>query len=308
MRAALMRSLLWLAEQDERVVFLTGDLGFSVVEPFAERFPERFFNVGVAEQNMVGIATGMAEAGFIPYVYSIVTFASLRPYEFIRNGPVLHRLPVRIIGVGGGFEYGHAGPTHHGVEDVAVMRTQPGLHVVVPADVDQAVTALRMTGKLSGPIYFRLSKDDRCHIPELQGRFTLGRAEQIREGDDLAFVTMGPVTREAMAAAQDLAQLGIESSVFVVASVTPPPSGHLAQALSGFDTVITVEAHSIVGGLGSLVSEVVAENGLGCRVIRRGVSAQPSLGGSETYLLERHGLSRTALTRCASQALLGVRV
>ena len=126
--------------RDERIVLLTGDLGFSVLEPFAERFPDRYFNVGVAEQNMIGMATGLAEAGFIPFVYSIVTFASLRGYEFIRNGPVRHRLPVRIIGIGGGFEYGHAGASHHGVEDIGVMRLQPGTLVFAPADAAQART------------------------------------------------------------------------------------------------------------------------------------------------------------------------
>ena len=105
-----MSTLTELAAQDERVVLLTGDLGFMALEPFADRFPGRFFNVGVAEQNMVGLSTGLAEAGLIPFVYSIVTFATLRAYEFIRNGPVLHRLPVRVVGVGGGFEYGPAGP------------------------------------------------------------------------------------------------------------------------------------------------------------------------------------------------------
>ena len=137
MRTAFVRTLVELAERDERVVLLTGDLGFMALEPFAERFPDRFFNVGVAEQNMVGVATGLAEAGFIPFVYSIATFASLRPYEFIRNGPVLHQLPVRIVGVGGGFEYGHNGVTHHALEDVGVMRVQPGMTVVAPADPAQ---------------------------------------------------------------------------------------------------------------------------------------------------------------------------
>src|SRR5882724_5576798 len=108
MRKAVIRTLVDLAELDPRIVLLTGDLGFSVVEPFAERFPARFVNVGVAEQNLLGLATGLAEAGFIPYAYSIATFATLRPYEFIRNGPVLHQFPVRIVGMGSGFEYGHA--------------------------------------------------------------------------------------------------------------------------------------------------------------------------------------------------------
>src|SRR3954468_1576453 len=121
MRGAFATTLTELAARDRRIVLLTGDLGYMALEPFAEQHPDRFFNVGVAEQNMVGLATGLAEAGFVPFVYSIVTFATLRPYEFIRNGPVLHGLPVRVVGVGGGFEYGHAGPTHHGLEDVGVL-------------------------------------------------------------------------------------------------------------------------------------------------------------------------------------------
>ena len=124
MRAPFIAALLELAEQDERILLLTGDLGYLVLEPFAERLPERFFNAGVAEQNLLGVATGLAEAGFLPFVYSIVPFAVLRAYEFIRNGPVHQRLPVRIVGVGGGVEYGTNGPSHYGLEDLAVMRLQ----------------------------------------------------------------------------------------------------------------------------------------------------------------------------------------
>src|ERR1700761_4388666 len=117
MRADVLATLAALAERDERIVFLTGDLGYGVVEHFFERFPDRAFNAGVAEQNMVAMATGLAASGLIPFVYSIATFASLRPLEFIRNGPVMHQLPVRIVGMGMGFEYGHSGHTHYAVED-----------------------------------------------------------------------------------------------------------------------------------------------------------------------------------------------
>ena len=122
MRNAFLDALVSLAERDERVMLLTGDLGFSVLEPFAERFPDRFVNCGVAEQNMTGVATGLAEAGMVPFTYSIATFATLRPYEFIRNGAALHRLPVRVVGVGGGFDYGHNGITHFALEDYEVAR------------------------------------------------------------------------------------------------------------------------------------------------------------------------------------------
>src|SRR3989344_1045348 len=129
MRKILIETLCELARQDERIVLLTGDLGYTVVEPFQEAFPERFYNMGVAEQNMMGVATGLAEAGYIPFVYSIVTFATLRAYEFIRNGPVWHNLPVRILGIGGGLEYGTLGLTHYGLEDIGMMRLQPTMKI-----------------------------------------------------------------------------------------------------------------------------------------------------------------------------------
>jgi len=152
LRKAFIATLCELAAADDRIGLMTGDLGHLAMEPFREQFPHRFLNAGVAEQNMIGLATGLAGAGFLPYAYSIATFASLRPLEFIRNGPVLHQLPVRIVGMGMGFEYGHSGPTHYGVEDISVLRTLPGLTIVIPADSDQAVSAIRDTSKISGPV------------------------------------------------------------------------------------------------------------------------------------------------------------
>ena len=293
MRGAFVRTLVDLADTDDRIVLLTGDLGFTVVEPFQERFPKRFFNVGVAEQNMMGVATGLAEAGFIPFVYSIATFATLRPYEFIRNGPVLHQLPVRIVGVGGGFEYGSAGSTHHALEDLAVMRVLPGLTVIAPADHAQAAAALNATWDLPGPIYFRLGKDDRTILPGLDGAFELGRVERLRDGRDVAIVTTGAISNEALAAANELGDAGIEATVLVVATISPAPTEALAHLLDGFRTVVTVEAHYQVGGLGSLVCEVVAERCPGTRVIRLGASGSHNgVSGSEAFLNRAQGLSR----------------
>src|SRR3954469_2867275 len=159
MRRAFAETLADLANDDSRLVLLSADLGFMALEPFIDRFPGRFFNVGVAEQNMMGIATGLAEAGFVPFVYSIVTFAVLRPFEFIRNGPVAHQLPVRIVSVGGGLEYGHNGISHYGLEDIALMRSQPGITIICPCDTSQACSAVRASMSIDGPVYLRLSKD-----------------------------------------------------------------------------------------------------------------------------------------------------
>ena len=269
-----------------------------------ERYPNRFFNVGVAEQNMVGIATGLAEAGFVPFVYSIVTFAALRPYEFVRNGPVGHRLPVRIVGVGGGFEYGPQGLSHHGLEDVAVMRVQPGMTVVAPADHRQTATALAATWALPGPVYYRIGKDDRTEVAGLDGRFHPGRVEIVRDGDALAIVAMGAVTTEAVAAAELLAARGVRARVVVVAHVAPAPADDLDAALRDVPVALTVEAHYANGGLGSLVAEVVAERGLRCRLVRRAVGEDAeSRVGSQAWLHRRHGLDAATLADAALDAV-----
>lgn len=304
MRGAFLQTLADLAATDPRILLLTGDLGYLAIEPFSERFPDRFFNVGVAEQNLVGLATGLAEAGFLPFVYSIATFASLRPYEFIRNGPVLHRWPVRVVGVGGGFEYGTAGPTHHGLEDVGVMRLQPGLTVIAPADPDQARAALLATWDRPGPVFYRIGKDDRLVVPGLDGRFELGRVQIVRTGPDLVFFTLGSVATEVVAAADWLAEAGVRTTVAVVASVAPPPIEDLTALVAGHRLAIAVEAHFATGGLGSLIAEVIAEGGHGCRLIRRGVRHQTAgRSGSQDYYHRTHGLNRAALVETVRREL-----
>jgi transketolase len=304
MRKAMIDALVGLAERDPRVLFLTADLGFTVVEPFADRFPDRFFNVGVAEQNMLGLATGLAEGGFIPYVYSIATFSALRPYEFIRNGPVLQNLPVRIIGVGGGFDYAPAGPTHYALEDVGALRMLPGLHVVAPADARQCRSALLSIHPLPGPAYFRLGKDEAYEVPGLEGRFEPGRAHVVREGKDVVFLAMGTMAAACMEAAEILSGRGIESAVMVVASMSPPPVGDLVEVLSRFRSAITVESHYAVGGLGSLVCETAAERNLDCKVARCGVTGNPAgAQGRPEFMNRMHGLGPDQLAETAVRIL-----
>jgi len=285
-----------LAAADSRILLLTGDLGYMVMEPFRQQFPDRFFNVGVAEQNMIGLATGLAEAGFLPYTYSIATFASLRPFEFIRNGPVLQNLPVRMVGMGAGFEYGHAGPTHYGTEDIAALRTLPGLTVVIPADPAQTVTAMEVTSKLPGPVYYSLGKDDRAVLPQLGGRFELGRAQFIGAGGDVAIVSMGSLSREAVAAADELAARGIKSTVAVVSNFNPDPNDDLAELLAHSSQAITVEAQAISGGLGACVATIIATHGLSCRLRTLAVKTSPDgTSGSQEDRWRKHGLDRGSI-------------
>jgi transketolase len=308
LRGTFVRTLFELAAADERIVLLTGDLGYTVLEPFREGYPGRFYNVGVAEQNMIGMATGLAEAGLLPFCYSIGTFASLRAFEFIRNGPVLHSLPVRVVGLGAGFEYGSAGPTHHSLEDVGVMRTQPGLEVVAPADFEQARAALLATWNLPGPVYYRLGKDDRSVLPGLNGRYDQGDIQRVREGDDLLIFACGPIALEALAAANELAAEGVQAAVLVVSGFSPPVEEAIANALAGHRVALTVETHYVTGGLGSQLAEVIADRGLGTRLVRLGVRA-PSGGrsGSAAHLQARHGLDRAGIISAARGLTAGIR-
>jgi transketolase len=302
MRTAFVETLCELAARDGRVMLLTADLGWSVLEPFAAAFPDRFLNVGVAEQNMLGLATGLALEGRVPFVYSIATFASMRGYEQFRNGAVLHRLPVRVIGIGGGFAYGHAGPTHHALEDLSIMRAQPGVTVLAPSDRAQARSAILLTGQLTGPVYLRIDKNPQPLLAGLNGRCKLDTPEVVRPGRHLLFVATGSVAHEAVRAAEILEAQGVSAAVAVLAHLAHQPGPGLRQLVSEYHTAITVEEGYAAGGLGSLVAEAIAQEGARCRLCSRGVGALDSGGsGSVEYLRSRHGLDAGGLAALAQE-------
>ena len=309
MRNEALRTLEQLAERDERVVFITGDLGYMVVEPFFRRFPERAFNVGVAEQNMLALATGIAEAGLLPFVYSIAPFSSLRPFEFIRNGPVLQNLPVRIIGVGGGMDYGINGPTHYAIDDVGVLRTQPGLTIVTPADRRQTRAAIEATWTIPGPVYYRLSKGGVESLPGLDGRWDDTGVQTLSEGDgSVALVAMGGAARELEPAADALAGRGVIVSTAVVSRVSPAPTDAVAELVQRHELVVTIESHYVTGGLGSLVCEVAAETPSAALVRRCAVRVPPvDQVGSAAHMARTTGTDHVALTETVLSELLDLR-
>jgi transketolase len=304
MRTAFLQALCELAEADPRVWLLTADLGWSVVEPFQQRFPNRFLNVGVAEQNMIGVATGLAREGQVPFVYSIATFAAMRGYEQFRNGPVLHQLPVRVIGIGGGFSYGHTGPSHHAIEDLSIARTQPGVSVVAPADSAQARQSILATQHLTGPAYFRIDKTNYGDIPELGGRFNWNTPELLRPGHDVLFLTTGSIVYEVLKMHDVLESTGTSAAVAALAHLSFQGEEPLIQLLQQFSMVITVEEGSVVGGLGSLVAETISQNALGCRLHITGVRNlfTPQTGGLD-FLRKQHGLDADSLAKLARLAL-----
>ncbi len=304
MRKVFIDTLFDLAAHDDRIILLTGDLGYTVLEDYRKRFPRRFINVGVAEQNMVGLSVGLAEAGYLPFVYSIAPFAVLRPYEFIRNGAVHQHHPLRIIGVGGGFAYGTAGPSHYALEDYAVMRTLPSMMTLVPADSPQTAAMLRATYNLPSPIYYRIDKNDRLIIPELEGRFSFDHIEVLGTGSDALLIAVGSITATVVSAMRALKERQIMVTTAVISTLNPPPTDALRELLQQFEHVISVEEHYITGGLGSLISEVIAENALGNRLIRMGVKQLANgIVGSEHFLRAYHGLSQENIVETVTTAI-----
>jgi len=304
MRGTFIRTLTKLARKDSRIILLTGDLGYMAIEPFANEFPDRFYNVGVAEQNMLGVATGLAEAGYIPFVYSIATFVSMRPYEFIRNGAILHKLPVRIVGIGGGFEYGLNGITHFSVEDIGIFRVQPSITLIAPSDYEQTRNALFASWDLDGPIYYRIGKDDTNSLSSLKGHFDFNKASLVRSGKDVLLATYGSIAFEVIKAAEMLEEIGVSCGVVVVAVLSPPPVQDLIDLLQKFSHVVTIEAHYTSGGIGSLVAEIIAESNLDARLLRCGICSLPSgISGSQDYMNEYFGISATKIFQSVKQAM-----
>lgn len=259
MRTAFIQTLCELAAADERIWLLTGDLGFSVLEVFRDRFPQRYVNVGVAEQNLTGVAAGLASTGKIVFTYSIANFPTLRCLEQIRNDVCYNDVPVRIVSVGGGYAYGPQGYTHHGLEDLAVMRALPNMTVVAPADPVETVLATRALVDWPGPCYLRLGKAREPVVHQSPPPFALGRAIRVRDGRDVTLISTGGMLGHALRTADEL-QRADGRSVRVLSMHTLKPLDVDAVRAAALETagVITVEEHSIVGGLGSAVAEVLA--------------------------------------------------
>ena len=281
MRATFFDKLFEIAGSDERLVFLTADLGFGAVEKFAERFPERFINVGVAEQAMVAAATGMAESGFIPYCYSIATFTSLRALEFTRNGPIAHSLPVKLVGVGAGVDYGFDGLTHFAIDDISALRPYPGFLIWAPADADEVESDLEIIHNDARPTYIRLLRRGiKSNCPRLHTDPHLV--------EKCVILSLGDAHPLGSKVQQALSANGVSADHISVTRIEEQTSEQVARLLQTANLCITVESHLITGGLGSLVCEAVATNNLGVKVRRVGFEKLPmSEYGDAGYLEKR---------------------
>ena len=286
MRAEFLDKIFKIAETDDRLVFMTADLGFGVVEKFAERFPDRFINVGVAEQAMIASATGLAEAGIIPYCYSIATFTSLRALEFTRNGPIAHGLPVKVVGVGAGMDYGFDGLTHFAIDDVSALRPYPGFLIWAPADADEVGEDLEEIHNDPRPTYIRLlrrgikSNNRRLHTNPIAVT-------------KVVVLSLGDAHSLGVKIAADFEIEGIEVDQISVTRIDNQTLNQISELLAKIDFCVTVENHLITGGLGSLVCEAVATGGLTTRGIRVGVEELPVSEYGDAEYLEKRFMTHT---------------
>jgi len=297
MRGAFFRALLELAEEDERVHLVVGDLGFGVVEEFARRFPRRFLNAGVAEQNMTGIAAGLALSGKIVFTYSIANFPILRCLEQVRNDVCYHNANVKIVAVGGGLAYGALGATHHATEDLAILRSLPRMIVVAPGDPVETAAATRAVTSHAGPCYLRLGRAGEAKIHPAQINFVLGKAIELRQGRDLTLISTGGMLGTATEVADMLQYSGVQARLLSMHTVRPLDTAAIESAVRETGAIFTLEEHSVVGGLGGAVAEFLAETWETPVAFKRfGLPSEfSSFVGSQEYIRNRHGLSAKAV-------------
>jgi len=300
MRDAFLKSLTSLAEQDKDIILLTADLGFGVFEEFESRFPGQYFNVGVAEQNMTGVATGLALEGKKVLTYSIGNFPTLRCLEQIRNDAGYHNANVTIVASGGGFSYGSLGMSHHCTEDIAILRALPNVTVVAPGTAWESGEAIKALISQPGVGYLRLDKTQaNDNDGAMGGEFKIGLARCLREGNDITIITTGGILAEAIKAAEAVENKGINCRILNFHTVKPIDINAIEKAVTETGAIITIEEHNIVGGLGSAVSEVCMDLGIMPKKFKRIAlnDVYSSVVGSQGYLRSHYKMDSTAIIK-----------
>jgi transketolase len=296
MRDAFLEKLTELALADKDVVLLTADLGFGVFEDFESKFPGQYFNVGVAEQNMTGLAAGLALEGKKVITYSIGNFPTLRCLEQIRNDACYHDLNITIVASGGGFSYGSLGMSHHTTEDIAILRALPAMSVVAPGTAWEAGEATEALVKRDGVGYLRLDKT--VANESSASSFSLGHSIRYRKGKDVTLLTTGGILRDVIQATELLQELGIDAGVVSMHSIKPIDKDAIIAVANETGGIVTIEEHNIDGGLGSAVAEVCMDCGVAPKAfLRIGLGNQYSaIVGSQDYLKACYQMDAVAIS------------
>ena len=296
MRDAFINSLTELAENDKDIILLTGDLGFGVFEDFETRFPGQYFNVGIAEQNMMGLAAGLSLEGKKVVAYSIGNFASLRCLEQIRNDACYHDANITIVASGGGFSYGSLGMSHHTTEDLAILRALPNMVVVAPCTKNEAKEATKQLVSTKGVGYLRLDKTAAEEVALAQP-FSIGKSRIFREGTDLTLIATGGILEEAVLAANELEKFGLDVKILGIHTVKPIDKEEILKSALETGGLVVIEEHNKDGGLGSAVAEVCMDHAvLPNKFLRIGLNNTfSSIVGSQHYLRAQYEIDHKAI-------------
>lgn len=304
MRDTFVKTLIEEAKKNESIELITGDLGFGVLKPYFEQLPDRFTNAGIAEQNMTGVAAGMALCGKTVFTYSIGNFPTLRCLEQIRNDCAYPHANVKIVCVGGGFVYGSLGMSHQATEDIAVMRALPGVTVVCPGDLVEAREATKAIINVPGTVYMRLGRGGEKRIHDDIKDFKIGKAVKIRDAAQtkkrIALFSAGAILDEAVEAADIIESSGVGVEQYSFHTVKPIDKETVISCAERFDMLVTVEEHNLSGGFGSAVAEVLAENGCRAKLLRIGIGdTYCSEVGNQKYLRQFCGIDAQSIARRA---------
>jgi transketolase len=304
MRDAFVNQLTELARHDSDIMFLTGDLGFGVFDNFAKEFPDQYINVGVAEQNMTGIAAGLGLEGKKVFTYSIANFATLRCLEQIRNDAAYHEVNMTVVSSGGGFTYGALGMSHHATEDIAIMRALPDVNVVAPSTAWEAYHATKALTEKKGVGYLRIEKGGIKEPSKKNTEFVIGKSIEMMSGKDLTLISCGRIIEECLDAAELLKKKGISTNVVSMHSIKPIDIEAILFYADKTKNIITVEEHNKSGGLGSAVSEVLSDNFSTCKLVRIALEDRySSIVGSQSYLRSVYRLNSEEIENRAIKLL-----
>lgn len=298
MRDTFIKELEALAENDPKVILMTGDLGFGVFNSFIQKFPDQYINAGIAEPNMIGVATGMAMEEFKVFVYSIGNFATLRCVEQIRNDACYHKANVKIISVGGGFSYGALGISHHATEDIAILRSIPNITVLSPCTLWEAKEATRAIYSQEGTCYLRIDKSMGSEFLNTKEDFKIGHNRLLINGKDGIIIATGGILKEAQTAIENLTGLGLNFGLISMHTIKPLDRQKLLEQLCNYKSIFTLEEHVLSGGLGSTIAEFLLANGLRPdNFYSFGLEDKfSSIVGSQEYLRKQYGLDAASVT------------
>lgn len=291
MRKVATNGIYDLAKRDPRVVFVGSDLRSGLLDEMRETMPDRFYMEGVSEAILIGMAAGLAFEGYMPFVNTIATFLTRRCLEQVAIDVALHKLPVRLLGSGGGAVYAPLGPTHMAIEDIALLRTMPNMTIVAPCDAPEMQRAMDASLSWDGPIYLRIAKGGDPVISRPDLPFAFGRAIELREGRDVVFMGTGVATTQALEAAELLAKEDIEAGVLHFHTVKPLDVEAIAAAAKSARLIVSVEEHTRIGGLGSAIAETFVDEGITVPLVRVGFPDQYwHEYGSQDHIMRLAGL------------------